>query len=302
MSGEKTCRRRCCTVIGQKELGIRRLFVDKHQSSAMADTLLDLDVSHYDGLYRIGRVQDGVQRVIFVYITDIECIPESSRTSRDELLRELARLDKWYNKCDTLTISESGDMKFNMFKPHGLLKNAITGKYPLFNILDLKVNSVKKSRVRLIQMGSATCYLKIARFEFELTALNHEIRVYIALHERDRTIAPQFIGYAYEGDSDRIIGFILEAVSGKPAYITDLVVCQNAVRKLHRANIIHGDLRRDNILISSEGAKIIDFENARIGPNDGTCDWDELKAEELDHLPIALNDESDVGQPWDSQD
>ena len=267
----------------------------------MSDTLLDLDVSLHNGIYRISRLQNGTQRVVYVYITNIEFIVEGSRTSKEELLRDLAGLNKWYDDWDTLTVYESGEVKCNAFKPHGLSQSEIHAGYPLFNILDLKVRSLKKSRVRVVQTDSTTYYLKIARFKHELAALRHEIHVYIMLKEKDPTIAPAFVGYAYEGTTDRVIGFILEAVPGRRASIADLEACESVIRRLHRANIIHGDLLRDNILVTDKGVKLIDFENAYMDSEEGTQGWDRRKTEELDHLVAVLSSKSEVGKPWDDE-
>jgi len=52
------------------------------------DTLLDLDLGPTDCLYRLQRDENSVKRVIYVHVTDISILPEDSRTSNDELIRE----------------------------------------------------------------------------------------------------------------------------------------------------------------------------------------------------------------------
>ena len=55
-----------------------------------------------------------------------------------------------------------------------------------------------------------------------------------------------------DGDSD--------ARHATPA---DLEACEQALTNLHQLGILHGDVYRYNILITSRGATLIDFANAR---------------------------------------
>ena len=72
------------------------------------DTLLDLDLGPEDYFYRFRRDEDDATRVIYVHVTDIRILPENSRTSNDEIIRELLKLNGWHNKWDTLTVSKFG--------------------------------------------------------------------------------------------------------------------------------------------------------------------------------------------------
>ena len=267
----------------------------------MSDTLLDLDVGPEDGLYRLCRDQSGVRKIIYVHVIDINLLPEESQTSQDELLRELRRLEGWCSEWDTLTVSlttEGLRGLINAYKPHTLPATSIPGEYPFFNILDLCVVSHRKTRVKCVEIGSRPCYMKIARFQFEIPQLQQEIQAYHALQRHKSSIAPNIIGYVYEGTKDRVIGFLMEALSGKRAGIEDLTSCEQVLRQLHSLDIIHGDIVRDNFLVTRSGVKLIDFENSCLGPEGSAEDWARRKEEELTTLTVALSDESNRGRPW----
>lgn len=138
----------------------------------------------------------------------------------------------------------------------------------LFDIASLKHWQTIKDRVSRVVLSLppeghlVSAILKIANFAHDLPDLKREIEAYLLLTESGCTAVPGFLGYVYEGHTDRVVGILIEDVVGRPAGIEDLEACQDAVRKLHDAGIIHGDLNQFNFLVSNAGAKIIDFETA----------------------------------------
>ena len=92
--------------------------------------------------------------------------------------------------------------------------------------------------------------------------------------QRNSTLAPRLLGYAFEGAPRRVIGFVFEEVIGRRPSIADLKTCEIALRQLHDLDIIHGDINEDNMFIAKEGVKFIDFEDASIGfaGNPGTLE------------------------------
>jgi hypothetical protein len=266
------------------------------------DTLLDLDLGPKDCFYRLRRDEDDVKRVIYVHVTDIKILPEDSRTSNDEIVPALSKLNGWYDKWDTLTVSKLGDEVHclqNHFKAHALPLEKVVGEYPFFDILDLRVVSSKKPRVTYVDSGSELCYLKVARFAFELGWISRELEAYHALAQKPSQLGPELLGYAFEGSRHRVIGFLLKALLGRPACISDMEDCKKALRELHAAGLIHGDLVKDNILITSQGPKFIDFEESFSQPPDDLEDWNAMKEQEFCSLEANLMDCSDMGQPWD---
>ncbi|PGG98667.1 hypothetical protein AJ80_09504 [Polytolypa hystricis UAMH7299] len=265
------------------------------------DTLLSLDLGFNDCLYRIRRDEKNAKRVIYIVIKDLTIIPEEYRTCGPDVIRELSKLKEWYNTWNTLTVRKDGngniESKRDEFKPHALLEQHIVGPYNFFDILELRILQSLKTRVFRVEHQGRPCFLKIARFGFELDWLAREIKAYHTLSRHNSTLAPALLGYAFEGPH-RVIGFIFEEVTGRRPDITDLGTCKTALQQLHSLNIIHGDINRDNIFITSNGAKFIDFEESSIGPIGSVEGWDKRKAEEILGLVEKLKDNSGKGRPW----
>ncbi|KAL8799108.1 MAG: hypothetical protein Q9182_006142 [Xanthomendoza sp. 2 TL-2023] len=99
---------------------------------------------------------------------------------------------------------------------------------------------------------------KYARFEWEIPPYQTETEVYHWLNYHN--IGPQFLGHLTEGG--RVIGFLLQKIDGHYAQIQDLARCEDAVRKLHSLDILHGDLNRYNFLIGKDRVVLIDFETS----------------------------------------
>lgn len=267
------------------------------------DTLLDLDLSFDDCYYRLRREDKDGKRVIYVHLTDLSILPEDSRTSNNELIRDLSKLSGWYGKWDTLTVSTLGSgvrCLQNQFKTHALPTELVVRGYPLFDILSLHVVSRKSYRVKYVDNGSQLCYLKIARFAFEVKWLQRELEAIHRLAERNPKLGPELLGYAFEGSQHRVIGFLTKEIPGRPACISDKEDCEEALRELHASGVVHGDLVKHNILITSQGSKFIDFEFSSLQPSDDPERWDALKEQEFCSLEAALIDSSGRGRPWDS--
>ena len=143
------------------------------------DTLLDLDLDlgPDDCFYRLRRDDNDEKRIIIVHIPDIGVFSEDARTSNDELVRALSKPRGWYDKWDTLTFSSLGGEIHCLqdhFKAHALPREKVVGDCPFFDILNLRVVSRKKSRVTYVDNGSELCYLKVARYSFELCWIRRE--------------------------------------------------------------------------------------------------------------------------------
>ena len=124
--------------------------------------------------------------------------------------------------------------------------------------------------------------VKFARFPYEISWYNTETEVYSWIKGHD--IGPDFLGHVTEGD--RVIGFLLEQVKGRHAFIEDLEPCRETVARLHELGIVHGDLNKHNFLVEGSRATLVDFEVAR-----RTCDKDEM-AKEMQGLEQQLRDVS----------
>lgn len=101
--------------------------------------------------------------------------------------------------------------------------------------------------------------------------------------------APKFLGHLTE--NDRIIGFLLQKVEGGPAGVDDLANCEALLRRLHRLELIHGDVNQNNFIVdrvSGSNMRLIDFEH--VEPFD-----EGLARAELLSLPVELAEETGRG-------
>ncbi|OAX31213.1 hypothetical protein K503DRAFT_870718 [Rhizopogon vinicolor AM-OR11-026] len=146
---------------------------------------------------------------------------------------------------------------------------------------------VKGNNVRVLQYDSRLVIAKIAAFEWDIPRREREIAVYQAIDGCG--LGPTFLGHLVEGD--RVIGFLLELLQGRPAGPEDLQGCLGAVQRLHALDIVHGDPNRYNFIVSSDGTvTLIDFENAM------PCASTEEKDQELATLPAQLSEETGRGR------
>ncbi|PGG96183.1 hypothetical protein AJ80_09864 [Polytolypa hystricis UAMH7299] len=241
----------------------------------MKNTLLSLDLGLNDCLYRIRRDERSTKRVVYVVIKDLDIIPEEYRTCGPDVIRELSKL----KECNGNIRSER-----DKFKLHAFSEQQIVPSYKFFDILELRILQPLKTRV-------------FSGFGFELDWLAREIKAYHTLSQLNSTLAPGILGYTFEG-SHRVIGFIFKEITGHRPDITDLGTCKTALQQLHSLDIIHGDINRDNIFITSDGAKFIDFEESSIGRTGSVEDWEKRKAKEILGLAEKLKDTSGKGRPW----
>lgn len=265
------------------------------------DTMLDLEVGPDDAYYRLQRDDNDGKRVVYVHVTDISILPEFSRTCGLLLIRDLSKLSGWYDKWNTLTVSRRGDeiqcLQDQLPLP-GLPPEKVVAGYPFFNVLNLRVLSRKKCRVTYVDNGSELCYLKIARCSYELRFLFREFEAIHALAEKKSPLGPELLGYAYEEPQHRVIGFLLKEIPGRPACISDKEDCMEALRELHASGVVHGDLVKYNILITSGGPRFIDFENSSLRPHIDLESWNTITQQELCNLEPSLLDSSGKGKPW----
>lgn len=73
------------------------------------------------------------------------------------------------------------------------------------------------------------------------------------------------------------------------ANIDDRKACQTSLEKLHRLEILHGNINKHNFLMTGSDITIIDFAEAR------RCNDNRLLKEEMQGLRASLLDESGIG-------
>jgi len=255
------------------------------------EEVLSLDLEDNEYLYRIRRGK----RVVYVWVLHADIIPLDDRTDGSRILSNLHDIPKWNEQWKTLTVTKSHngvECAINKFLPHALnYRTILTRSDRRYNLLDLELRDRISDRVSRVLVYNRVCVLKIARFKHELVALEREIRAYCALMNHKFTLAPEFIGYAYEEEEDRVIGFLMEEIHGRHPDIRDLRTCQSTVQQLHSIGIIHGDLNRHNIIITGDEARLIDFEASTLQKEGHHIE----ARDELQKLIENLLDSSDVG-------
>ncbi|KAI7332257.1 hypothetical protein KC315_g4726, partial [Hortaea werneckii] len=96
------------------------------------------------------------------------------------------------------------------------------------------------------------------------------------------------LGHLVEGG--RIIRFLMSQVpNARHANIDDLKACQTGLEKLHRLEILHGDINKHNFLMTGSDVTIIDFAEAK------RCTDRKVLEEEMQGLRASLLDESGIG-------
>ncbi|KAF4997205.1 hypothetical protein FDECE_12158 [Fusarium decemcellulare] len=168
----------------------------------------------------------------------------------------------------------------------------------LYDLSSLQDVEEVKHRTWRFQESAVQCYLKMARFAFEMEALERETRAYLRLASARTNLAPKILGYAYEETPDRIIGLVIESVEGQRPSPADLEVCTNALEQLHGLGIIHGDINNHNIILCGDSVKFIDFEDSYIRLTSSDRSWGWRTSLEMKILKDRLLSQSDVGRPW----
>ena len=207
----------------------------------------------------------------------------------------------WNTQWSTLLVSKSphGFTSSNdVFKPHRV--PCLPANLPIhpsncYDFLSLTRLHRLSDRVTIVRRSKNDnpCVLKIARFSYELRALQTEIKAYGVLLASGYINAPKFIGYVYEETDERIIGFLMEYLQGRHAELDDLHLCSVSMAELHPVGIVHRDLNKYNIIVSDNKAKFIDCEAAIF---QGAKWFTERKQLEVVGLAQKLADVSDTGK------
>ncbi|KAL4885638.1 hypothetical protein BJY04DRAFT_136764 [Aspergillus karnatakaensis] len=289
------------------------------------DTLLSLDLGLKDCLYRTSRITKDTQRIIYVTPKNLDIISKESRTYGPDVIRTLSSLENWHDQWQTLTVykDEKGNgiphSEPDLFEPHSLREYMhrhmhmhdmnLLGDYELLNIFNLEILQTVKTRVFRVRRSKTErrCFLKIARFGFELGWFAREVRAYHTLtqaqaqaHTQGKAaVAPRLLGYVFEETPQRVIGILFEEVIRSRPGIADLKRCEDALRRLHGLGIVHGDVNRDNMFVTEGGVRFIDFEESCVesAESESGCCWEERKREEMRSLAGTLADESGRGRP-----
>ena len=254
------------------------------------EEVLSIDLGDFDDLYRVRRGK----RILYLSIRAPSVIPYEDRTESGKILSHLRKLPKWDQDWQTLTVAKLGNETHcyeNLFSPHRLRESELlVPSDKRFDIADLQFVDRVSDRVSLVSHNNIPSCVKIAKFSHELTYVKQEIWAYSVLIKCGLdNIAPRFYGYVYEDRPDRIVGFLMERLFGRYAVIADLKPCRHIVQQMHSVGLAHGDLNRYNFIVTSDGAKLVDFEASTFAD-------EEARAQELKDLTGQLASTSPKGR------
>lgn len=82
-------------------------------------------------------------------------------------------------------------------------------------------------------------------------------------------IGPKFLAHVTEGHN-RVIGYMVEGISGRPATFGDLEACREVLARLHGLGIVYGSLTPESFLVTDDGVLLHLFACSRTakGPVD----------------------------------
>lgn len=254
------------------------------------DTVLNLlaDPEIDDAIYRILReYEDGRVRIVYVLLNASGVIPREdfSQTFGPSVITHLSKLKEWNGEWTTMAIlpgKHTPEIQLDPFRPHRVAGELVYNDYSSFDFLELQEIVMIKDRTGACFHNEQPCYVKLAQFDFQIPALEREIRAYRHLATRQSALAPKMLGYVYEDTKDRVIGVLIEEITGRFPTLDDLEACREALSSLHTDGIVHGDGNQYNIIMTDNGVKFIDFEASKI--NDDTKDWKDRAKMELDGL------------------
>lgn len=106
--------------------------------------------------------------------------------------------------------------------------------------------------------------LKSEPFFTNAPFMAQEAKVYKYLTQRNCPSAPRVVGYVCEENFQQINGLLLEKLDGTVPVLEDYEACAAALTKLHEAGIVHNQLTINNIIMTDEGAKFLDFSEAHL--------------------------------------
>lgn len=133
---------------------------------------------------------------------------------------------------------------------------------------------------------------KFACWEWEIDYMNDECAAYQWIEGHN--IGPKFLGHIAE--EGRVIGFLMErstdeAGDARHATPADVGACSRALTKLHQLGILHGDINKYNMLVTSKGVTLVDFCTARKSEDTSAFD------KEMQSLEVRLRSDSRLGKP-----
>lgn len=139
---------------------------------------------------------------------------------------------------------------------------------------------------------TTTIVAKFACWEWKINYMNDECAAYQWIEGHN--IGPKFLCHITE--EGRVIGFLMERVAdeagdARHATPADLEACTQVLAKLHGLGILHGDINKYNMLVTSKGVTLVDVCTAR------KCEDTSAFDKEMQSLEVRLRSDSRLGKP-----
>lgn len=276
--------------------GFERLALDMSRFE-----LLTLDMSNGQCHYRFLRRSSTGDTIVYVHVQTPSVPLISLHSHGPDVITELRRLVSiWDQEWTTLTIflDAEGNVKYTKdeWRPHYL--PILEREKERVNILDLETIRILSERVFLVLHNGQRRVLKICPFKRLLPLLLQELRAYFVLQKRGCKIIPQVTAFVYERSKKEVIGFLCEEIIGETPTPDDYEMVKQGVEKLHGYGVVHGDLNKYNMMITTEGLRFLDLEST-IFDEDGKTrsELSRLRKLEIDGLLGDLKDNRGYGRP-----
>lgn len=261
------------------------------------------------------RLDDGQDQIVYVTIMDDGIVPPRSRTYAPEVFRGLKALKIWqdttWRVLELRPQNGTVCVATDRILPHRVPSHILLDSIPKYNVLELDnwegIHRGGGAYATVAWLNGSLCIYKYRPWDYLLPYVANEILIYHELMKRGFTSAPALIGYVYEEDPSRVVGFLLEYMEGRHATIEDYDICKEALTQLHEHGICHGDPHGRNMLITPSGTvTFIDFETSLTKRGPGimpsiAVDEEELKTlmkKELDDFYEKLSDKT-IGYYYD---
>jgi hypothetical protein len=262
-----------------------------------------MNMGPHDCFYRFRRDLTDASTIVYVHVKNLDIIPQQCQTYGPDVINVLEKnVGGWDQQWTTLEVCSDANGEIvglpNTWQPHSLPPQLTVDDLPHLNVLGLEILSQFKSRVFEIRLNGQQQILKICPFAFQIKSMEKEIRAYHMLAAKRCNLIPRITSYVFERSQDQVIGFTCTKFQGRFAELVDYTKCKRSLTELHSCGVVHGDINKYNIIITSDGPRFFDLEESVFDTEDSEDNLSSLQQRELDGLERALSDQDGLGRPW----
>jgi hypothetical protein len=169
---------------------------------------------------------------------------------------------------------------------------------------DLGAQSSARGEIQSFGKPFCTVYNNHFGFDKVMVEVEHHPEVlYHLVHDSEiyrvldgHNITPKFIAHVTE-NNNRVIGFMIEAVSCRQANIGDLPACREVLSKLHKLGYIHGWLQPSSFLVCDDGRTLLETLGAARKMDETYEPVQKAFVQEMKRLEYLLR--GDFTPPWE---